>query len=158
MELNGRRMRILVLCTHNSVRSPMAEAMLRRVLPDAVVLSAGIEPREIEPFVVSVMAEDGLDLSGHREQAFDSLNARDFDLVLALSKTARDAAQHLCEGSGVAVEYWAVPEPPSPLLGGPREQIVAGYRAIRDEVARHIRARFPAAGGAAYTTSAGTTF
>lgn len=145
MELNGPSLRILVLCTHNSVRSPMAEAMLRRVLPGARVMSAGIEPREIEPFVVSVMAEEGLDLSGHREQAFESLDAREFDLVIALSKTARDAAQTLCAGSGVPVEYWRVPEPPSPLFGGTREQILDGYRAIRDAVAQAIRARFETA-------------
>lgn len=142
MELNGRPSRILVLCTHNSVRSPMAEAMLRRVLPGAQVMSAGVEPREIEPFVVTVMSEEGLDLSGHREQSFESLNVQDFDLVLTLSRTAHEAAKELFSGTGVAVEHWSVPEPPLPLLGGSREQILTEYRALRDAVARHIRARF----------------
>lgn len=142
MELSGRFSSILVLCTHNSVRSPMAEAMLRRVLPGAQVVSAGVEPREIEPFVVTVMGEDGLDLSGHREQSFESLDPQAFDLVVTLSKTAHEAARDLFSGTSVPVEHWSVPEPPLPLLGGSREQILTEYRALRDAVARHIRARF----------------
>lgn len=123
----------------------MAEALLHRALgPEVHITSAGIDPVDIDPFVVSVMAEEGIDLSGHEARVFDAAEDPDFDLLIALSKTAWIAARTLSARTGVAAEYWQVSDPPSLLSGGSRNQILEGYRIIRNELAQHIRNRFDA--------------
>ena len=57
--------RVLFLCTHNSARSVMAEAFLNHFAADRVEsLSAGLEPTEVHPLTVRVMAEAGIDDTG----------------------------------------------------------------------------------------------
>jgi arsenate reductase (thioredoxin) len=59
-----QKTRVLFLCTGNSARSQMAEAFLRRYAGDRFeVNSAGLEPKDMNPFTVQVMEEIGLDLS-----------------------------------------------------------------------------------------------
>lgn len=143
MELTAPPRRILVLCTHNSVRSPMAAAMLGLALgPDVRVRSAGLDPHEIDPFVVSLMAQAGVDLSRHEPCAFDAGQESECDLVITLSKSAWIAARTFSARTGVPVEYWQVSDPPSILSGGSRDQILQEYRAIQTELAQHIRNRF----------------
>lgn len=138
---------ILVLCTHNSVRSPIAESFLLKALSgDIKVVSAGLDPQEIDPFAAAAMRECGIDLSGHPPTGCDdeSLEAYGaFGLVIALSRPALERAREIGRRSGAPVEYWDVPEPPSLAgFGGSREQLLNAYRAIRDDIARHIRNRF----------------
>ena len=65
---------VLFACGLNSVRSPMAESLLQRMFPQALyVRSAGVRKGEIDPFAVSVMAELGQDISGHKPITFDEL-------------------------------------------------------------------------------------
>ncbi len=138
---------VLALCTHNSVRSPIAEYFLSRMLPgDVRVVSAGLEPQEMDPFALAVMQECGADLSGHAPKGCDEAVLKAFEpfgLVIALSRPAVAKAREIGKRSGAPVEYWDVPEPPSLMgFGGSRDQILEAYRAIRDDIARHIRNRF----------------
>ncbi len=58
---------VLFACGLNSVRSPMAESLLRRMFPQSMyVKSAGVRKGELDPFAVAVMAELGQDIAGHK--------------------------------------------------------------------------------------------
>lgn len=138
---------ILILCTHNAVRSPIAEFFLYRVLGEEVkVFSAGLDPREIDPFAVAVMAECGIDLSDHRPRGcsfYDLENNGPFGLVIVLSRRALARGREIARASGAPLESWDVPEPPDLAgFGGSRMQILEAYRAIRDDIARHVGNRF----------------
>ena len=65
---------VLFACTQNSVRSPMGEALLKHLLGHRIYVdSVGVRTKEIDPFVVEVMDELGIDLSRHRAKSFDDL-------------------------------------------------------------------------------------
>ena len=65
---------VLFACGLNSVRSPMAESLLRQMFPQALyVKSAGVKKGELDPFAVSVMGELGQDISGHKPMTFEEL-------------------------------------------------------------------------------------
>lgn len=89
-------MRLLVLCTHNSARSQMAEGWLRRHAAEAgldvEVHSAGTEATAVKRDAVAVMAEVGVDLSGHTSKPLWELpDPWRFDLVLTVCDHAREA-------------------------------------------------------------------
>ncbi|HSA31117.1 MAG TPA: arsenate reductase ArsC, partial [Candidatus Omnitrophota bacterium] len=68
------RTRVLFVCIHNSARSQMAEAFLKEIASDRFeVDSAGLEPGQLNPAVVEVMKESGIDLSGNTTQSVQSL-------------------------------------------------------------------------------------
>ena len=104
-----RPMRIIFICTGNTCRSPMAEALMRRALEarghrNVEVSSAGIGAWEGAPASegsLLVGLENGLDLSHHRARLFTGEMARTADLVLAMSVQQRDRAAALGAGDRV---------------------------------------------------------
>ncbi len=89
-------MRLLVLCTHNSARSQMAEGWLRyharEAELDAEVLSAGTEQTRVKPDAVTVMQEVGIDVSGHTSKTlFDLPDPWTFDVVVTVCDSANEA-------------------------------------------------------------------
>jgi protein-tyrosine-phosphatase len=133
---------VLFACNLNRVRSPMAEALLkRRFGAGLVVESCGLRPPdEIDPFVVAVMDEIGLDLAGRRPQGFEAVADTDFDLVVSLTPEAQHRAVELTRHRAVGIEYWPVADPT--LAEGSREQRLEAYRAVRDDLDRRLEARF----------------
>ncbi len=136
---------ILFACNLNSVRSPMAAAIARRLLPaDVYVASAGVRRGELDPFAVAVMEEIGIDLSHHRPLTFEELEDGFFDVVVTLAPEAHHRALELTRASAVDVEYW--PTIDATAFDGNREQRLDAYRAVRDGMIQRIRARFSEAG------------
>jgi protein-tyrosine-phosphatase len=136
---------VLFACTHNAIRSPMAEAVMkllhgRRVYVDSV----GLRPLPIDPFVVAALDEIGLDLSRHRPKSFDDLEDDYFDLVISLSPEAQHRAVELTRTSSCEIEFWPTMDPS--LATGSREQRLAAYRALRDHLMQRLGRRFPPAG------------
>ena len=136
---------VLFACTHNAIRSPVAEAMMkvlhgRRVYVDSV----GVRPQPIDPFVLAALDEVGIDLSRHRAKSFDDLEDDYFDLVISLSPEAQHRAVELTRTSSCEIEFWPTMDPS--LIGGSREQRLDAYRALRDELLHRLRRRFPPAG------------
>ena len=89
-------MRLLVLCTHNSARSQMAEGWLRHYCKelglDAEVLSAGTEKTFVKPDAITVMKEVGIDLSTHSSKTIDDLPDKwNFDVVMTVCDSANEA-------------------------------------------------------------------
>lgn len=79
--------RILVLCIGNICRSPIAEGLLARAWPDKTVASAGLGAlvgHPAAPFSVQLMAEQGIDISGHRAQSVTPALVRAADLILTM--------------------------------------------------------------------------
>ena len=120
----------------------MAEVILkslhgRRIYVDSVGAQAG----EIDPFALTVMQEIGLDLTKHRAKAFEDLDDIAYDLVISLSPQARHMALELTRPLSVEVEFWHIDDPTEEW--GTRDQRLAAYRTVRDDLMRRIRERFP---------------
>jgi len=82
--------KVLVLCTGNSCRSQMAEGYLRYFSPELEVYSAGVETHGVNPRAVSIMAADGVDISGHTSNHVDEFQEIDFDYVITVCDNANE--------------------------------------------------------------------
>ena len=131
---------VLFVCTRNAVRSPMAKGLLRQLRPGMLVKSAGLEPGQPDYMMVAVMAELGLDLAYHSPHRLDGFKPGQFALVVTLSPEAHHHALEWTRSSKTPVEYWAFPDPT--VVEGNREQKLAAYRALRDEIHKRLQARF----------------
>lgn len=138
---------VLFACNFNRVRSPMAEALLKRVAGDRIFvdscgLKAPADPEAggVDPFAQAVMEEIGLDLAAHRTKTFDELEDDSFDLVISLTPESQHRAVELARGRAAEIEYWPIIDPT--LTEGTREARLAAYREARDLLAQRIRERF----------------
>src|ERR1700760_5141379 len=135
---------VLFACGLNSVRSPMAESLLRHMLPQALyVKSAGVKKGELDPFAVAVMAELGQDIAEHRPMTFEELDdweGLNFDLIITLSPEAHHKALDLTRTVAADVEYWPTFDPTR--TEGNREQKLEAYREVCDSLSMRIRKRF----------------
>lgn len=132
---------VLFACNLNSVRSPMAAALLRKRFGERLFVdSCGIRAADgVDPFVVAVLAERGVDLA-HHPKSFDALDDGSFDLVITLTAEAEARAAALSTGRAMEVERWQVSDPT--LVEGGREQRLAAYRGLADEIEAQIERRF----------------
>jgi protein-tyrosine-phosphatase len=147
---------VLFACNFNQVRSPMAEALLKRLVGTSIFVdSCGLKrarptqeddgeddegPARADPFVEAVMAELDCDLSLHRPKTFDDLEDNSFDLVISLTPEAQHRSVELARGRAADIEYWPTQDPT--LADGSREARLAAYREVRDALARRIADRF----------------
>jgi protein-tyrosine-phosphatase len=135
---------VLFACTLNSIRSPMAAALMRELHGRRVFIdSVGVRTAPVDPFAVAVMAEIGIDLKDHQPKSFDELEDTSFDLVVSLSPDAQHTAIELTRSSACEVEFWPIFDPTA--VEGNREETLAAYRMVRDQLRRRIVERFPAA-------------
>ena len=132
---------VLFACTHNSIRSPMAEGLLKQLAGHRLYVdSAGVREGETDPFVTAVMAEIGVDLSRHRSKTFDQLEDTSFDLVISLSPEAQHRAVELTRTMACDVEFWNTFDPS--LVEGSRDARLDAYRHVRDTIRKRLRDRF----------------
>ena len=132
---------VLFACTHNSVRSPMAEALLKKLLGHKVFVdSVGVRDGEVDGFAVAVMRELDIDISKHRAKTFDDLEDTSYDLIISLSPEAQHSAVELTRTMACDVEYWRIMDPG--IVEGSREEQLDAYRGVRDELLRRIKERF----------------
>ena len=127
----------------NAVRSPMAEGMLKALHGKRIFVdSVGVRPREIDPFVVQVMAEIGIDVARHQPKGFDDLEDESFDMVISLSPEAQHRAVEMTRVMAVELEFWNTFDPS--LIEGSRDARLDAYRQVRDLLFSRIKERFPA--------------
>ena len=145
--MTGSPQSVLFCCDHNSVRSPMAEGLMKQLCGTKIyVQSAGVKgDMEIDGFAIAVCAEVGVELARHRTRSFDEMrewgdDLEGFDLIVALSPASRRHAQELARNAHVAVEYWPVMDPTG--VGDGREAKLAVYRQVRDQIAARLEDRF----------------
>jgi protein-tyrosine-phosphatase len=139
---------VLFACGLNSVRSPMAESLLRQMFPQSMyVKSAGVRKGELDPFAVAAMAELGQDISGHKPMTFEELDdweGLNFDLIITLAPEAHHKALELTRTLAADVEYWPTFDPTR--VEGNREQRLQAYREVLDGLMLRIRKRFAKVG------------
>jgi protein-tyrosine-phosphatase len=132
---------VLFACSLNSVRSPMAEALMKHLLGTTIFVdSAGVQCTGLDPFVLEVVSEVGYERKEHHSKTLDELQDHAFDLIIALTPEARDRAEEVVKGEAVDVEYWPVEDPT--LEGGSRAQRLDAYRRLRDDLIVRIKDRF----------------
>lgn len=131
---------ILFMCGMNAIRSPMAEALARAMLPKGTfIASAGVRIGERDPFVDVVLDEVGLSLGRRQPQTLEDLEDDYFDLIVTLAPEAHHAALELTRSLSVDVTYWPTPDPS--VARGTREQILDAYREVRDHLKTLIEKR-----------------
>ena len=139
-----RPLAVLFACGLNSVRSPIAAALLSQMFGQSIYVgSAGVRKGESDPFAVAAMAEIGIDISRHKPVTFEELDeweGLNFDLIITLAPEAHHRALELTRTSGVEVEYW--PTVDATAIDGNREQRLDAYRQVRDKLMERIRQRF----------------
>jgi protein-tyrosine-phosphatase len=132
----------------NSVRSPMAAAILRHLAGRrAYVESAGVRAGGIDAFAVAAMEEIGIDISGHTPRTLRDLHDTSFDLIVTLSPEAHHQALELTRTMAVEVEYWPTFDATLLIGNAGREQVLAAYRNVRDGLFQRIKRRFGFEGG-----------
>ena len=135
---------VLFACTHNAIRSPMAEGILKHLVGHHIfVNSAGVRPGELDPFAVEVMDEIGVDITRHRPKSFDELEDESYDLIVSLSPEAQHRAIELTRAMACEVSFWNTFDPS--IVEGSREMRLEAYRQVRDQLLKRIRADFPGA-------------
>lgn len=128
--------RVLFLCTHNSARSQMAEALLRQQAGNAFeVHSAGTEATRVHPLAIAAMREVGVDISTQRSKTLDENVGEHFDYVI----TVCDQANESCPTFPGALERinWSF-EDPSQAKGTDDERLKR-FRTVRDAILGRIR-------------------
>jgi ArsR family transcriptional regulator, arsenate/arsenite/antimonite-responsive transcriptional repressor / arsenate reductase (thioredoxin) len=106
----GRRPKVLFLCTGNSARSQMAEALLEdRSLGAIAARSAGSHPKPLHPNAVRAMAEEGIDISGHRTKHLDRFSRKRFDMVITLCDKVREVCPEF-PGQPIT-SHWSMADP-----------------------------------------------
>ena len=133
---------IIFVCIHNSARSVMAEVFVNHLCSDKYhAQSAGIEPGTLNPLVVEVMAEIGIDVSGHQPRAVTDVIESGQEFAYAITVCDETSAERCPIFPGVTERlHWGFADP-SALDGAPEENLAA-TRAIRDQIKNRIEHEF----------------
>jgi len=126
--------RVLFLCTGNSARSQMAEALCARLSDStAEAVSAGSHPKPLHPHAVRVLRDRGIDISGWRSKHLSEFAGRRFDYVVSLC----DRVREVCPEFGGAPEliHWSIPDP-ARAPGGDEQTLPAFERTAAEIEAR----------------------
>ncbi|MFW5641050.1 MAG: arsenate reductase ArsC [Thermodesulfobacteriota bacterium] len=129
-----RKIKILIICQHNSGRSQMAEAYLKQFAGDRLTIeSAGLEPSErVNPLVVEVMKEEGIDLSDKTPQSVFQLFKKGKLYNHILTVCHESEAQ--CPIFPGITTRWYMPFPDPAKVAGAHEEQLAQVRKIRDSI------------------------
>ena len=129
--------KVLFICTHNSARSQMAEALCRQMCGDYFeIYSAGMKPGAVNPTAVEVMSEIGIDIGEQRSKSvFDFIQAKmKFTYVITLCD---ESIQHCPSFPGAPEPIdWSFPDPAG--FTGTHEEIVRRMRKVRDMMKKRL--------------------
>jgi arsenate reductase len=127
--------KVLFLCTGNSARSQMAEGYLRRAAGDRFeALSAGLEPKGLNPLAVEAMREIGIDISRQQSKDVVSLLGQHIPYVITVCDNARERCPIFPRTYKFI--HWSFEDPAA--AEGSHEQKLALFRRVRDEIIEHI--------------------
>lgn len=130
--------KVLFLCLHNSSRSQMAEGFGRVLGPAGVtVMSAGTEPRGVNPHAIEVMREASVDISGQASRHLDDVPWREADTVVTLCGEGAEVCPVVA--GDVRRVHWPLPDPSL----APPERALEVFREVRDEIRWRVASLWP---------------
>ncbi|UCE13653.1 MAG: arsenate reductase ArsC [Candidatus Heimdallarchaeota archaeon] len=131
--------KVLFVCTHNSARSQMAEAILRAKYGDFFeVFSAGTNPTQLNPLVMKIMTEIGIDMSNHESKHIELFLDQEVDIVV----TVCDSAKENCPFFPGAKHYMHRSFSDPSQFFGSDEEILNNVRLVRNEIVEWIEEEF----------------
>lgn len=129
--------RVLFICTSNSARSQMAEALVNYDLGEKFeAFSAGTDPKTPHPLAIRVLKEAGIDHSSARSKSMDEFAGQAFDFVLTLCDTANETCPLFF--GGVRRAHLSFDDPAR--AEGTEEERLAVFRRVRDEIRARVEA------------------
>ena len=132
------KQKVLFICIHNSARSQMAEAFLNQICGETFeASSAGIEPGKLNPNVIEVMREIGIDIAGNKTKSVQDMINSGEKFAYAITVCDETSAERCPIFPGTTKRlHWGFPDPSS--FQGTREQILAKTREVRDAIKQKI--------------------
>jgi len=129
-----KKPRVLFVCVHNSARSQIAEAYLKKFAgADYEVLSAGLVPGTINPFVIDVMKEEGIDISHNKTTSVFELFKEGKHMSVVITVCERKAEEKCPIFPGAFKRlHWSFDDPSK--YQGSRDEILKKTRILRDEI------------------------
>jgi len=134
------RKSIIFLCSYNSVRSQIAEGLMRDLYGDRFdVYSAGVASGGINPLAIQVLHESGIDTTGHRSKSVTEFKGKNFDYIVTLCDSSCPSLTRYLPGNGVHIHenFPAVSE-----IGADQEAILNDFRKLRDDIRAWLVLRF----------------
>ena len=140
----AERRRVLLLCTHNSARSQMAEGLLRDLAGDRFEAhSAGREATQVRPLAIRAMAEIGVDISGQESKTLERYLREPFDHVITVCDDANEACPFFPGAENRL--HWSFEDPSR--AEGTEEERMAVFRLVRDRIRDRVQAELVDGGG-----------
>ena len=144
--MSGLPASLLFACSENSVRSPMAEALAKRLYGQrSYIDSVGVRASDVDGFVAAALDELDIDVHRHHAKTFEDIDPSSFDLIVTLSPEAHHHALEVTRGTAAEVEYWPVTDPSA--IEGTREMRLDAYRRLREQILTRLKTRFGAPSG-----------
>ena len=132
----SEKKRVLILCTGNSARSQMAEALLRH---DAggrfVVASAGVAATRVRPEAIEALREIGIDISGHHSKSIEEFIGQEFDYVITVCDHANEQCP-IFPGKTKRI-HWGFDDPAA--TEGAEAARLAVFRRVRDAIRQRLQ-------------------
>lgn len=113
---------------------------MQKLFPQTQSKSCGMASGDLDDLMVAVMREKGVDMSEHVAQTLGDVAEQDFDLVIAFTEAAGEAAKAAFEETNAAIEVWPLPDPSQGSLDV--RAIMNNYRAIRDNIETRLKRAF----------------
>ena len=134
--------RVIFVCTGNSARSQMAEAILRRDGGDAFeVVSAGVEPHGVNPLTIRALDHVGIDIRGARSKSVSEFLGQPFDYVITVCDRARESSPYFPGGRQTL--HWGFDDP-AEAEGSEAERLIV-FERVMGEIAHRIKTFIPLA-------------
>ncbi|MEE9272752.1 MAG: low molecular weight phosphatase family protein [Robiginitomaculum sp.] len=132
---------VLFVCSLNSIRSPIAEGIMKAKFGDDVyVQSCGLGTGELNELMVAIMREKGIDMSAHISKTLNEIGDSSFDIAIAFSEDVGAAVKSYFDDSDTVVEIWVTPDP----TAGAQDvrAMMDNYRSVRSHIEGKIRIKF----------------
>lgn len=142
MKSKHKKKKVLFICTHNSARSQIAEALLNTLYGDKYIAhSAGTEPSVVNPYAIQIMSELGIDISKHRSKSANEFIEQEWDYVITVCDHAKETCPFFPGGKRHLHKSF---EDPASFKGNEADTL-STFRQVRDEIKAWISNEFGAA-------------
>jgi arsenate reductase (thioredoxin) len=134
------RKSIIFLCSYNSVRSQLAEGLMRDLYGDRFdVYSAGVASGGINPWAMTVLQESGIDTTGFRSKSVTEFKGKNFDYIVTLCDSSCPTLTRYLPGNGIHI-HENFPEVTE--VGADENAILMNFRRLRDDIRAWLILRF----------------